>query len=496
MNIIKKLLSVIICLSVIIVPTGNTFAKVTNIPQDVEIEINQDNVNAYFNQAIDLIMRNYRFDVTREELYKEALANLLKSNPELLDSAFKALFDSLDDYSVYYTEDELNSFLENMSGEFCGIGVMVSAGETGLLVSNVYDNSPAKDGGIIQGDIITHVGDLFLGGMDIELAKQSIVGPENTEVTITVLRDGKSITKTLTRRKVVIDAGFYQIVENGTIGYIQLSEFNDNAAEFIEKALIEFDNHGIKDVIMDLRSNPGGGLAEFVDVCSLFIPTAPVINIEYKNPLKFTTLYSENDFKEPKYNLAVLINEYTASAAEAFSAAVQDNGVGIVIGKTSFGKGTMQNITQFKIGGGVKITEAVYLSPNKRQVNEVGVTPDVMAPDKISKYESADIEPLTYERVLKIGDTGKDVTAVEERLRIVGFDIGVPDEVYDEKTHMATLHFQKSTELYPYGVMDFTTQAKLDSILNTAEVRSDTSYKKAVEIFKAGNWESYKQDWK
>lgn len=495
MTTVKKLILFILCFGLILNLSTSTYASKISIPEDSNVEITEENVNTYFKQAIDLILRKYKFDVSKEELYKATLEKILKEHPELLETAFKGLFDSLDDYSVYYTEEELNSFLEDMSGEFCGIGVLVSAGENGLTISNVYDNSPAKDAELKQGDIITHVGDVFLGGMDIELAKKYIIGPENTEVTITISRKGTSIIKHLTRRKVLIDAGFYQIVENGTIGYIQLTEFNDKAAEFVQKALEEFDKSNIKNIIFDLRSNPGGGLGEFVDVCSLFIPQGPVIHLEYKNPLKFTTLYCENDFITPKYNLAVLVNEYSASAAEAFSAAVQDSGVGIVVGDKTFGKGTMQNITQFKIGGGIKITEAVYLSPNKRQVNEVGVTPDVYAPDKISAYEKADIEPMTYDRVIKIGDTGKDVLAIEERLRIYGFDIGVPDEIFDEKTYNATKQFQSFEELYPYGVMDFTTQAKLDNVLKTAEVRSDISYKKAVEIFKSGNWEASKQDW-
>jgi len=495
MTITKKIILCIISITLLIMPVANIYAYEIPIPEDVNTEITGENVNAYYNQAIDLIMKKYKFDITKEEMYKSTLEYILTNHPELLEEAFKGLFDSLDDYSVYYTEEELNSFLDSMTGEFCGIGVLVSAGKNGLLISNVYDNTPAKEAGLMQGDIITHAGDVFLGDMDIELAKQYIIGQEHTPVTITVSRGENSFVKTLIRRKVTVDAGFYQIVENGKIGYIQLTEFNDTAAEFVEKALKTFDENGIEDIIFDLRNNPGGGLLEFVDVCSLFIPTSPVIHLDYKNPFRFNTLYSKNNFKTPKYNLAVLINQYSASAAEAFSAAIQDSGVGIVIGEQSFGKGTMQNITQFKIGGGVKITEAEYLSPNRRQVNGVGVTPDVYAPDKISAYEKADIEPLTYERILKIGDTGKDVIAVEERLRIAGFDVGVPDEIYDENTHQATLQFQTATQLFPYGVMDYTTQNKLNSILTGSQVKSDTSYKKAVEIFKTGNWKDYKNDW-
>ncbi len=492
----KKIISLILCTAMIFSACISSYASIyTPTVEDTAEALTGEEAVSYIDQAIALIISRYRFDVETEELYKAALKKIITDNPELLDEAFKGMFDSLDDYSVYYTEEELNSFLNDMSGEICGIGVLVTADDAGLIISNVYDNSPAKDAGLLQGDIITHASGVYLGGMDIDLAKQYIIGEEFTPVTITVLRGAESFDKTIVRRKVTIDSGFYQIVEDGTIGYIQLSEFSGNAAEFVKKALSEFDNAGITNIIFDLRSNPGGGLYELVDVCSLFIPSGPAIHLEYKNPLRSTTLYAENKDGTPKYNLAVLINEYSASASEAFSGAVQDTGVGIVVGQKSFGKGTMQNLTQFKIGGGIKLTEAVYLTPNGRGVNKVGITPDVVAPDKLSEYSKADIEPMAYERVLKIGDTGKDVLAIEERLRLLGYTVGVPDEVFDEKTYLATLNFQRIADLYPYGVMDYTTQAKLDSSLNGADVKSDTSYKKAVEIFKSGNWEEYRQDW-
>ena len=491
----KKLIALLLCVIMAVSCPFYALAEDANADAAGESTISGEDAAKYINEAVALIMTRYKFDVNKANLYRDALTEILKNNPELLDTAFKGMFEGLDDYSFYYTKEELDSFLGGMAAEVCGIGVLVTSDKAGLIVSKVYDNSPAKEGGLMQGDIITHAGGVYLGGMDIELAKQNIIGAENTPVTITYMRGNSSTEVTLTRRKVAIDAGFYQIVEDGKIGYIALHEFNDNATEFTQKALNEFDSKGIKDIIIDLRNNPGGALKELVDMCSLFIPTGPAIHLEYKNPLRSSTLYAENDNAEMKYNLAVLINEHSASASEAFAAAIQDTKRGIVIGQKSFGKGTMQNIVPFKIGGGIKLTEAEYLSPNGRKVNGVGVTPDVMAPDKVSAYERADIEPMKYERILKIGDTGADVVAIEERLRILGILDVVPDDVFDYDTFLATLSFQKATELYPYGVMDYTTQAKLDGMLNGSEVKSDTSYKKAIEILKEGKMEEYMQDW-
>lgn len=449
----------------------------------------------YVESAAALALLRYKFETSKADLYLGALERIIMENPELLNTALKGMFDSLDDYSVYYTQEELEGFLEHLEGEFCGIGVLVTTGDAGLIISKVYDDTPALEGGLAQGDIITHVGDVYLGGMDINIAQQYILGEEYTPVKLTILRGDKSFEKTLIRRKVIIESGFYQSIEDDSIGYIRLDDFNDSAYEFIQKALKDFDQKGIKDIIFDIRSNPGGELNELVDVCSLFIPSGPAIHLEYKNPLQFVTLYAENKDETPKYNLAVLIDKNSASASEAFSAAIQDTGVGIVIGETSFGKGTMQNITPFKIGGGVKLTEAEYLSPNMRKVNGVGVTPDVKAPDTIKKYENSNLTRMSYDRVLKLGDEGEDVLAIEERLSIFGLSVGVPDEVFDYQTYLAVISFQKATELYPYGVMDFTTQAKIDSMLMGQEIRGNDSFKKAVEIFKEGNWEDYRLDW-
>jgi len=490
-----QLLSVLLCFSICISAGTVSFAEV-EVSSSAQEETNKGEEAAeLIEQAVLLILSRYKVDVKKEQLYRDALRNIIIKHPELLEDAFRGMFDNLDDYSIYYTEEELVSFLDDMAGEICGIGVLITTTDEGLLVSKVFSESPALEAGLMQGDVITHAGDVSIAGMDIELAKQLITGPEGTEVTISFKRGDEAFTKTLIRKRVNVDAGEYQLVEDSTIGYIKLNEFSNTAAEFVKKALTEFDNAGVKDIIMDLRNNPGGGLSELVDVCSLFIPTGPAIHLEYKNPLRSLTLYAENEDETPKYNLAVLINKNSASASEAFAAAVQDTGVGIVVGETSFGKGTMQNITRFKIGGGVKITEAEYLSPNGRTVNKLGVTPDVNAPDKLSSYARADLETVTYDRILKIGDKGKDVKAIEERLRMLGLSVGVPDEEFDMRTHTATLSFQKSTGLYPYGVMDFTTQTKLESFFTAAEVYSDTSYKKAVEIFKEGNWQEYKQDW-
>ncbi len=492
----KKYISIIILIA-IIVTSLFSYPVMANQEPDVSGEKNPymsgEEAQSYFEQAMYLVLSKYKFDISKEELYKKALDYILSTHPELLEEAFTGMFDALDEHSVYYTQEQLDGFLNNMSGELCGIGVLVMTIDEGLLVSNVYENTPAKECGLRSGDILIKVEDTSLAGMDISIAQSLIIGNENTPVRLTVKRNSQIFEINPIRRKVTVESGFYQIIENGTIGYISLNEFNENASEFIQEALSEFDKSNISNVIFDLRNNPGGSLYEYADVCNLFMPEGPVIHLEFKNPLRNFSLYSEN--KEVKYNLIVLVNENSASASEAFSAAVQDTGIGIVVGNTTFGKGTMQNITEFVIGGGVKLTEAEYLSPLKRSINKKGVTPDLVVKDKVTTYEKSDFEKITYESKPKLGDTGKDVLAIEQRLAYLGFLRSVPDEVFDEKTHDAVISFQGVTGLYEYGVMDTTTALKLEAEMRGLEITNDSTLKKAIDIYTNENWQDYKTEY-
>ena len=461
-----------------------------NSLQDSQNELTAEKAKEYFEQSLHLIMSRYKFDITTDEIYKATIYKMIEENPEIIYDIFSGMFNSLDKYSTYYTDDEYKSFLDGINGEFCGIGVLITSIDNGLLINNVFENSPAMDVGLEIGDIITKVGEISLAGVDVNVAQGYILGEPGTAVNLTIMRNSVEFQVNPVRRNVTVSSGFYQSLENDTIGYIYITQFDTHIAEFAKGALNYFDAKNINNVIIDLRDNPGGSLSGMIEFSNLFIPEGPVINLEYKNPFRNMVYYSYNH--TPKYNLIVLTNENSASASEAFAAAVKDSGVGITLGTKTFGKGTMQNMIDFKIGGGIKLTEAEFLSPNMNKINGVGVTPDVKVDDKEVPYEKSGFMPITYNRVLKVGDTGDDVMAIEQRYYTLGLSVGIPDGIYDNKTHTATINFQKSTGLYPYGVTDITTQLKIEEILNGKDVVLNTSLDRAVEIFKNENWESYK----
>ena len=302
-----------------------------------------------------------------------------------------------------------------------------------------------------------------------------------------------NVVKEMIRAKSTVESGEYYSIENDSIGYINLYSFDENANEFIKKALADFDEKKITNIIMDLRNNPGGSLLVLNEICQHFIPKGPTVFIEYKNPLNNYVLESTNT--KPKYNVIVLTNSASASASEAFSGAIQDTKVGIVVGSQTFGKGTMQTVTKFKIGGGIKLTQAEYLTPNKRNINGIGIEPDVKVKDSEVKYHDADILPITYQRVLKQGDIGKDVLALKIRLNMLGLNVDCFSEMFDKATMFATKKFQETQGLSVTGILDMDTQVAIENMFIGKTISDNKVFNTAVEIFKSGKIDYYKNDW-
>lgn len=455
-------------------------------------ELNSDYAKAVVRMAMSIVKGNYKYDISDSELYKNALFTILEEHPEVWESAFRGIYDNLDEHSTYFTKEEYDSFTSDISGEICGIGVSILEFSDGLLITQIFSNSPAAEGGLEVGDIIISADGTDIRGMDINIARTYITGEEGTQVKIGYMRNDVYMESVLTRRQVVVDSGRYYTV-NDKIGYIQLYSFDEHASDFITTALTDFDKKGITNIIFDLRNNPGGNLFTLKEICEKFIPAGPIIHIEYKNPLRNYQLNSENT--NPKYKLIVLSNENSASAAEAFAGAVQDTGVGIVLGSQSYGKGTMQNLTKFKIGGGIKLTEAEYLTPNKRNINGIGIEPDLKIKDKEIPYNTAKLSPITYERIIKLGDSGEDVKAIKQRLDMLGYTIDISTDVFDEGTMYATKKFQENCNLFPYGEMDLSTQLELENMFIGKNVSDNATFNKAVEIFESGTIDEYKHTW-
>lgn len=467
---------------------GSTDATVTE-----EVDIDEIELDTFENYVIDqtakMLNQTYKFDSNPKDVYRNALRLILAKNPELLDEALKGIFSNLDEHSEYFTKEEYESFVKEIANEYYGIGVIVVTHDKGLSVMSVIKNSPASRAGVRKYDIINKVNGTSIEGMGIEEAKSYIIGPKDTDVVIEVFRGEDVVTLSMKRDVVSAESGFYNILE-GDIGYIQLYSFDGHSSDFIAQTLKTFDEQNITKVIFDLRDNPGGSLEEYVKIGNMFFPEGPIISFEYKDETKNSSLYST--LKKTKYDVITLVNGMSASAAEAFAGAVQDTKVGIVLGTKSFGKGTKQLVSRIISGGGVRLTDAEYLTAGGRHINGTGIIPDIIVENHIGKYNKKYFAPLTHDRVLKVGDTGQDVLCYKQRLDALGFNVEIPNDVFDENMYYAVMDFQAITGLYPYGVLDFTTQLKIEDILKSLdEIEVDIQLEEAIKIFNFGTTKEY-----
>lgn len=316
----------------------------------------------YFHQIMKLIEENYVYDVNQDEL---------------LEGALQGLFYNLDEHSEYYTKDEFDILMKDIDGNFVGVGVVISQEPNGdIEVVTPLEGSPAESAGLKSGDKIISIDGKSIKGLNTDEVVQLISGEIGTKVKIGVQRSRNKtpINLTITRDEIKINPISHKILK-GDIGYINISQFNDNTYENLLPVLKEFDSAGISDIIIDLRDNPGGLLDEVVKVSRKFIPKGPIVHIKYRDKIE-ETHYSY--LPKAKYKLAVLVNENSASASEIFAGAVQDTKVGTIIGVTSYGKGTVQQILPLPNGDGMKLTIAEYLTPKKRSINGKGVVPDII----------------------------------------------------------------------------------------------------------------------
>lgn len=283
-----------------------------------------------------------------------------------------------DPYSAYYTTEETKEMMESTSGEYSGIGALMSQNrETGVItIANVYENSPAAEAGMKNEDILYKVEGEEVTGVDLSEVVARVKGEEGTEVKMTLLRgaDRQEIEVTAVRRKLQTQTVSYEMKE-GQIGYIRVSEFDEVTLEQFREAKAALESQGMASMLIDLRGNPGGNLSTVCDMLREILPEGLIVYTEERDGER--TEY-KCDGKTPwEKPLAVLINGASASASEIFAGAVQDYGIGQLVGTTTYGKGVVQQLFPMTDGTMVKLTIAEYFTPKGRNIDGTGIVPDV-----------------------------------------------------------------------------------------------------------------------
>jgi carboxyl-terminal processing protease len=319
---------------------------------------------------------NFRklFEV-RDALQKYYFGDI--NEESIIEGAVKGMTAALNDpYTVFMNKKEFEDFNSQTEGSYVGLGLQVGVKEDKITVIAPFDNSPAKKAGIITGDVIESVNGKSVSGKELELAVSMMKGKEGEEVTVTISRQGKdSFNLTMKRAKIELVTVTGEMLENN-IGYIQLSMFDENTGKNFDKKLKELKDKGMRGLVLDLRSNPGGLLDTCVDVTSNFVEKDRVI-VSTKDKQGNEKAYKSKGGMAVGMPLVILTNEGTASASEILSGAVKDYKAGTLIGTTTFGKGVVQTMLPYKDGTALKVTISKYFTPNGEDIHKKGVKPDL-----------------------------------------------------------------------------------------------------------------------
>ena len=299
---------------------------------------------------------------------------------ELVESyIYKGVVAGLDDaYSAYYTEDEYASLMDSTNGSYCGIGVSITQStSTGIItVYQVFEDSPAEEAGLLEGDILYKVEDWEVTGEDLNSVVAEIKGEEGTTVNITIVREGEDdyIELTVERHTIEVETVEYEMLDDD-IGYIYISSFDDVTVDQFNEALDDLEGQGMESLIIDLRDNGGGLVSSVCSILDEILPEGLIVYTEDKYGNREEEYSDAENYLD--IPLVVLVNENSASASEIFAGAIKDYGIGTLVGTTTYGKGIVQNIYTLSDGTGLKITVSKYYTPNGNNIHEVGIEPDV-----------------------------------------------------------------------------------------------------------------------
>jgi len=303
------------------------------------------------------------------------------TSDDLMTDALRGMFESTGDpYTTYLAPKEFKLLSEQMNGgNFSGIGIYIELEKNTkqLMVLEPIDDTPAADAGLKSGDYITAIDGKSTKGIDLDVAQSRIRGAIGSRVTLTIRRKNSTVEKNynITRAKIRVKSLTAKL-KNGDIGYIRLRSFGEFSGQEIEDALRQLDDQGAKAYILDLRNNGGGYIEAAKDVCSKFLPRgAVVVSVVERNGRAQREIADGSE--HPDYPMVVLINEFSASASEITAGALQDYKRAKIVGTRSFGKGSVQAIKTLDNRAAAKITIAHYTTPDGRDIDKKGITPDI-----------------------------------------------------------------------------------------------------------------------
>jgi len=307
---------------------------------------------------------------------------------EIMDAAINGVLQSLDPYSAYMSPESFDSMRTETSGEFGGLGIEVSMEAGVVKVISPLDESPAYEAGVKAGDYIVKINEHQVQGKTLSEAVDLMRGPVGSDIEITVRRIGerKALVFNITRKIIKIQSVKSKKIDKN-IGYIRLTAFNENSSSQVRKKIKEFDkDKNIKGYILDLRNNPGGLLSQAIKISDFFLSNGEIVSTKSRKENENRKWFAnDGDILNGK-TLVVLINNGSASASEILAGALKDHKRAILIGETTYGKGSVQSIIPLKNKGAIRLTISKYYLPSGVSISEVGVDPDIEVSESSDEF--------------------------------------------------------------------------------------------------------------
>ena len=459
---------------------GTSYAARTSQNQVAQSEAKNDSNSDSVASSGDLTNE----DLKKLELVYDTLVNGYVdkniSKDDLINGALKGMAEATGDpYTNYLVNDETAAIDETMTGSFGGIGAELRSENNRVIISNTREGTPAQKIGLQENDAILKVDGEDMEGKSISYVVSKVRGEVGTDVTLTIQRGTQELEVKITRAKIAIETVKGTVDStDATIGHIQINSFAKNTAKEVEKAVTDLREKGVKKFIFDVRYNPGGLLDQAIMIANMFVEEGKtILNVENRDG-QIKTYKASKDYGTFKITepYVLLVNEGSASASEILAAALKESADAQLIGKKTYGKGTVQSVIEVGDNAELKYTIAKWLTPNKTWIHKTGIEPT----EEVSMPDYYNITIIDTREVVKEGAVSDNVKTIETILKGLGYDV-TADGYFDSKTTEAVKEFQKSKGLSETGEVDEKTGTALMSAIRDALKANDTQYKAAVK---------------
>ena len=343
---------------------------------------------------ISLVSSNDEDIYKKIDLFSEVLDKIDKEyvddvdQSQAIDAAIDGVLQSLDPYSGYMSPETFDNMQTETSGEFGGLGIEVTMEAGVIKVISPMDNTPAYEVGVKAGDYIVKINDTQVQGKTLSEAVDLMRGPVGSNIEITVRRIGekKALIFDITREIIQITSVKSKILNEKT-GYLRLTSFNENSSDQIKKKINEFKkNENIENYILDLRNNPGGLLSQAIKISDFFLDNGEIVSTKSKRKFENRKWFAKKGDIIDGETLIVLINYGSASAAEIVAGSLKDHKRAILVGESTYGKGSVQSVIPLKNNGAIRLTVSKYYLPSGKSISKVGVAPDIEVAENSEEF--------------------------------------------------------------------------------------------------------------